>query len=152
MDSPCAVQSCRREESDASRIAEKRGVSIFPPRSCLLADQKAETVSPPSHTSDADTEIQCKYSDLMSVINVIPVKPMAAPRLCITSWRAAFSLLHFCAPSLARGKSCRSLRGRRKRRGVSALPLVLLLPLHTCACAHSVRTLTVQSHLVAACY
>lgn len=39
---------------------------------------------------------------------------------------------------LSTGKSCRSLIGRRKRRGVSALPLVLLLPLHTCV--HTQRT------------
>lgn len=32
LDSPCADLSCRREESEASRIAEKWGVSIFPDR------------------------------------------------------------------------------------------------------------------------
>lgn len=92
-----------------------------------------------SPTSDADTEIQCKYSDLMSAETVTPVKPMAAPGLCITSPSAAFILSRLGAPRSAMGKAA----GAREEGGTEGECLLCLsglpLPPRGCVRTHGRR-------------
>lgn len=108
-----------------------RGASVFSEGAASWLDEEPGTASLRSHTSDADTQIQCKYSHLMSAVNVIPAKPTAAPGLCIASQSAAFIPQHFCTPSLARGKAAEACSEDGTEGSVcsaSAFPLPLRAP------------------------